>query len=117
MYHACPNGIGSTIHVMGQALSLAMRLNRVLMVAKDPEHPYYDPVYCPPGTSVHDCYIEPVSNCLWTDVAAPQGLAAFNMHSVQQIHFPKDNGVQAPVIGLRCNTGVNLLVPSRVFPF
>ena len=105
VYSACPNGIGSTIHVMGRALSHAMRLNRVLMVVEDPEHPYYDRQYCPPGTSVHDCYFEPVSNCSWADVAAAQGLATFNPHVVQQVKFPEDNGVQTPVIGLRCNTG------------
>ena len=105
VYRPCPHGIGSNIHVMGQALSLAMRFNRVLMVAEDREHPYYDRDYCPPGTSVHDCYFEPVSNCSWADVAAAQGLDTFNHAMVQQVRLPEEEDSQTPVIGSRCNPG------------
>ena len=115
VYLTCPNGIGSNIHLMGQALSHAMRLDRVLMVAEDPGHPYYDNSYCPPGTSVHDCYFEPVSSCTWADVAAAQGLAAIDWHRVQRIDLPEDNGVQTPVVGLHCNTGRDRFALPAIF--
>ena len=104
-YSPCYHGIGSTIHIMGQMLSHALRLNRVLMIEENPEHPYYDSEYCPPGTSGHDCYFEPVSNCTWADVAAAQGLDTYGQHAAQQVKLPEDDGTQAPVIWLHCNTG------------
>ena len=39
-YSPCYHGIGSTIHIMGQMLSHAMRLNRILMIEENPEHPF-----------------------------------------------------------------------------
>lgn len=79
------HGIGSNIHCLGQTLAVAMTLNRVLIIAEDTSHPYYDAAFCGATKSFHDCYFEPVSSCTLADVAKVLSAEVMNLVNVPEL--------------------------------
>lgn len=58
-----PSGIGSNLHVLGQALALAMNLGRVLVLADpDPRFLWHNRSFCR-GAVSWECWFLPMSGC------------------------------------------------------
>jgi hypothetical protein len=66
------NGIGSTIHVIGAHLALAVELGRVLLLAPAPNDVWLQGAYCQGATTLDTCFFEPLSNCSMADALATQ---------------------------------------------
>ena len=56
------SGIGSQLHLHGQALALAMHLGRILVLPQDAQMHYYDKSFCP-GEENWDCWFQPITWC------------------------------------------------------
>lgn len=93
---------GSNIHCLGQALAHALSLNRVLILLKDEEHPYYDTQYCNPEENYHDCYFEALTSCTIDDARTAAGT---------MLHlWSATSTVQGPVTHAGAQTGGGLLL-------
>ena len=95
LYRPCHLGIGANIHVMGQVLSLAMRMGRVLVLEADDAHPYFESGRCDPALSHHECYFEPVSACTLADVDAALLGAGVARSAAPALKEDKDAAVMA----------------------
>ncbi|CAE7593019.1 set5, partial [Symbiodinium sp. CCMP2456] len=63
IFRTGPGGIGSMLHQLGQALALAMELDRVLVVpVKDTLLQYYDKRFCP-GAHSWQCWLQEIGLC------------------------------------------------------
>ncbi|CAE7490126.1 set5 [Symbiodinium necroappetens] len=63
IFRSGPSGIGSMLHQLGQALALAMELDRVLVVpVKDTLLQYYDKRFCP-GAHSWQCWLQEIGLC------------------------------------------------------
>ncbi|CAL1173823.1 unnamed protein product [Cladocopium goreaui] len=61
-YHT-PAGIGSQLHLLGQALALAMHLGRILIIPnKDSQRHFEDPTFCPGEAGWH-CWFQHITWC------------------------------------------------------
>eukprot|EP00435_Cladocopium_sp_Y103_P056160 s363_g18.t2 len=61
-YHT-PAGIGSQLHLLGQALALAMHLGRILVIPnKDSQRHFEDPTFCPGEAGWH-CWFQHITWC------------------------------------------------------
>lgn len=113
-----PHGIGSNVHCMGQALSHAMNLNRVLLLAEDHVHPYYDPEFCNTSSSFHDCYFEPLSSCSISDAAAVLGsksIAYEDLNEVPPTSFTNSSNNPEDKVVKLTNIPAERSVVPRVF--
>eukprot|EP00438_Fugacium_kawagutii_P031850 Skav230346 [mRNA] locus=scaffold25:141106:142296:- [translate_table: standard] len=62
-YYNRHSGMGSQLHLLGQALALAMHLGRVLILPeKDKKMMFYDPSFCPGEVSWH-CWFQHITWC------------------------------------------------------
>ena len=64
---------GSHIHVLGEALAHALSMGRVLVLARDLEHPFYDAHFCPNEETFHNCYFEGLTSCSAEDIRSASG--------------------------------------------
>ena len=71
---------------MGQVLGYALNLDRVLLLAHDPNHPYYDPSYCD-EPSYHDCYFEKISSCSLSDAASVAGVNELDLSGLSEVRY------------------------------
>lgn len=95
-----------------------MVLNRVLVVAHDPEHPFYDADWCGRDVSHHDCYFEPISSCTMADVAARIGQSmAFNFSTLPEIKHLKDDLPEAVAVQYRNYPEESQFHPPIFAPF
>ena len=120
LYRPCHSGIGSYIHIMGQVLSLAIRLNRVLVMQQDDAHPYFDIEACDKGSPQHDCYFVPVSSCSLKDVEATLGFkldAGLAQSTVPAIKSEQDDTGAAPVVAVNCFAGDYRAIPDMFSDF
>ena len=90
-YHA-PSGIGSQLHLLGQALALAMHLGRILIIpSKDSQRHYEDPTFCPGEDGWH-CWFQHITWCKPTgDVLKIHGTpehGGFKFKDVPEVFHP-----------------------------
>lgn len=105
------HGIGSNVHLLGQTLAIAMALERVLLVAEDPSHPYYDAGFCTDTKSYHDCYFEAISSCNLSDAATSVGLASLDYSKINDISGVTDDRPNDLVVAVRRAPADRLSIP------
>ena len=116
VWRACNHGIGSTWHIMGQVLAHAIAMARVLVLAPDEGHAFYDGQWCGPDSNYHDCYFHPVSSCTYEDAEAAAGGAA-GMREAPHVSKPGDDVAQKRVVQLVCGPGATNVVPAALSSF
>ncbi|BDA47771.1 hypothetical protein COCOBI_11-0280 [Coccomyxa sp. Obi] len=94
LYTPIASGIGSIFHQMGQALALAIEMDRVLVIAYTPQFPYYSAARCGVGVSFEACYFEPLSSCSWRDAIEGVTSRIPNINSPSQVTNPALKTVQ-----------------------
>lgn len=117
IYFPAHHGIGSNVHLMGQSLAIAMALDRVLLVAEDINHPYYDAEYCTHTKTYHDCYFEPISYCNLTDAAKSLGLDFLDDSKLPDITGVNNERPKELVVAMRRIPGDRLTVPPILQTF
>jgi hypothetical protein len=61
-------GIGSQLHVIGAVLAWAITLNRILLLAYNPNTTIYtEGGFCPKHSAIDGCFFQPVSKCSLED--------------------------------------------------
>ncbi|BDA43791.1 hypothetical protein COCOBI_04-8080 [Coccomyxa sp. Obi] len=94
LYTPIASGIGSILHQMGQALALAIEMQRVLVIAYTPQFPYYSAARCGVGVSFEACYFEPLSSCSWRDATEGITDSIPSINSPSQVTNPALKTVQ-----------------------
>lgn len=93
-----------------------MVLNRVLLIANDPKHPFYDEEWCGPDLSHHDCYFEPISSCTMDDVATHAG-RPFNAFALPEIKYIREDVPEALAIRYHNYPEESQFLPPVFMPF
>lgn len=106
------NGIGSNFHCMGQVLAYAINLDRVLVLAHDPDHPYYDPTYCGNNANYHDCFFEPVSSCSLSDARNLAGLTDYEFSRLTEVRWLEADKPNEAVVKLSLMPEQHNFAPS-----
>lgn len=99
VWQPCANGIGSTWHIMGQALAHALTMDRIFLVAGDTENSYYDPEWCGPDAHFHDCYFEATSSCT---LEGALGGTLHNVSALLEVKKPELDDPALPVVRIEC---------------
>ena len=102
VWQPCANGIGSTWHIMGQALAHALTMDRIFVLAGDPENAYYDEQWCGENENYHTCYFEATSSCTLDDVEAALRGTPLNVTALPAVRKPEDDVAHAAAIRLSC---------------
>ncbi len=116
VYHPCNHGIGSTWHVLGQALAHAIAMDRVLVLAADGAHAFYDAAWCGADATYHDCYFLPVSSCTLADAEAAAGGAAA-MAQTPHVLKPSADVAGARVVRMACGPEDPHALPAALTDF
>eukprot|EP00439_Symbiodinium_sp_Y106_P045028 s5134_g5.t1 len=91
-YYHLGGGMGSQLHLLGQALALAMHLGRVLVLpSADPEMRLIDPTFCP-GAHGFECWLQNITHCHPTgdviSIFKVPGVPGFSHQSVPEVFRP-----------------------------
>ena len=91
-YFHLGGGIGSQLHLLGQALALAMHLGRVLVLpSADPAMRLIDPTFCP-GAHGFECWLQNITHCHPTgdvlSIFKVPGVPGFSHQSVPELFRP-----------------------------
>ena len=105
------NGIGSNLHCIGQVLGYALNLNRVLLLAHDPDHPYYDPSYCK-ESSYHECYFERISSCSLSDAALVTGVDELDLSGLTEVRWVEADRPNEATVKLSLMPEQHFFAPS-----
>lgn len=61
------HGIGSVVHVLSIALQAALNMDRILLLAPQPQFEWVQGHYCEGMETLDECYFEPLSSCTILD--------------------------------------------------
>mmetsp|Transcript_9470 Transcript_9470/g.16765 ORF Transcript_9470/g.16765 Transcript_9470/m.16765 type:complete len:408 (+) Transcript_9470:311-1534(+) len=91
VYFANDNhGIGSTVHCIGQYLSLAMTLGRILILGDGGL--WTSGTFCTGARRIDECFFEPLSSCSYDDI--PSNISQYDGTHNQTDQFVRADGMK-----------------------
>jgi len=92
IYHQQSSGVGSNLHLVGQALALALHLGRIFVLPRwDGGFQYMDSSHCP-GAHTWECYFQSFSKC------SPEGNSDVLEVDTWSMEVPGFNHIAVPAV-------------------